>query len=398
MSLWIDRDNLLSWPNEFEPMTCLPFASAERVLALSDATVVDLRSPAEFAKDHFPGAFNIPLFDDDQRAIVGTLYKQTSPSAAFAQGVEFVADGIDQLVAKVSELADWIAPIDVAREHVHQMTAPGFDGFRSALKQGFDAPLPQRPVVFYCWRGGMRSMSVVALMHAMGLDRAVGLERGYKGYRNQVMEVIAHWQAPRSYALRGLTGVGKTLILREIEALRPGWTVDLEGLAGHRSSLLGKVGLHPASQKTFESRLASRLCAGFSGEVVIFEAESRKIGPIIMPEPVWQSLRKAAVFDIVADKAQRVRILKEDYLKSERSAEQLREQLAIIETLVTPKQPLLELYDAERYDDVVLALLNHHYDPLYRRSHGRPAVARFQAAEPALTASEIIAWIENDLA
>jgi tRNA 2-selenouridine synthase len=378
-------------------MTCLPFANAQRILARTDATVIDLRSPAEFAVDHFPGAFNIPLFDNDQRAIVGTLYKQSSPSEAFAQGVEFVVDKIEQLVSEVGKLAKWEPPTDGAKEHVQKMTAPGFDGFRSALKQAFDAPLPERPVAFYCWRGGMRSMSVIALMHAMGLERVVGLERGYKGYRKHVMAEIADWQAPRSFALRGLTGVGKTLVLREIESIRPGWTVDLEGLAGHRSSLLGSVGLHPVSQKTFESRVAQRLRAGFPGEVAVFEMESRKVGSIIVPEPVWKSLRAAKVFDVVADTKHRVRVLREDYLGEDGSVQPLRVKLAEVEALVKPAQPLLELYDAERYDDVILALLKYHYDPLYRQSHGASPSARFRAEDCAKAAREMVDWIEADM-
>ena len=105
----------------------------------------------------------------------------------------------------------------------------------------------------------MRSKSVVAFLQELGLSRALALEGGYRSYRAVVRAELAAWRPPASFVLRGLTGVGKTLVLRELEELRPLWTIDLEGLAGHRSSILGMVGLRPVSQKRFESRLAARL-------------------------------------------------------------------------------------------------------------------------------------------
>ncbi|MEM7518168.1 MAG: tRNA 2-selenouridine(34) synthase MnmH, partial [Planctomycetota bacterium] len=360
--------------------------------ARKDIQVIDLRSPSEFADDHLPGALNVPLLNDIERAVVGTLYKQASPQQAFSQGLEFVVAGVTKLVSQVAAATSWDPAQLDPRERVLQMTSAGFDQFRSGLEaQSSKTPEPEA-VVLHCWRGGMRSMSVVALLRELGLERAVCLEGGYKAYRRAVLDELEAWTPPQEvYVLRGLTGVGKTMCLREIERLRPGWTLDLEGAAGHRSSLLGKVGLEPVSQKTFESRLAARLRQGFPDGICIFEGESRKIGDAIMPISLWRALSSGVNLRIQADQDVRVGILREDYMRSERSRSELREQLLQLEPRLNPAQPLVELYDEGEIDQLTRVLLERYYDPLYRHSErGRATAADFETRDPLETAAQIV--------
>ena len=385
--------------------TSVPCVTAAAVLqrgsaedAASDpAVVIDLRSPAEFAEDHLPGAHNVPLFDDVGRAIVGTLYKRESPEAAFAEGRRRAGERIAQLTRDVAGLTGWSPPDDDLTQRVTEMTESGIEALGEALETRH-AELSSRPVVLHCWRGGLRSRSVVAFLRALGLERAVGLVGGYKAYRALVLEQLAAWDSPPSFVLRGLTGVGKTLVLTELERLRPGWTVDLEGLAGHRSSILGMVGREPCSQKTFDTRLTARLRSGFPGPVV-FEGESRKIGDAILHERVWSALRGGVNFELTAPLERRVAVLKADYLVTDACRTELRGQLPFIEQRLGPRKwdgVLTGLLDADRVDELVELLLEHYYDPLYQHSEtDRAYAARIDTCDPERAAAEIAAWIET---
>lgn len=374
----------------------VPIATASELLESPDAVVVDLRSPSEFAEDHVPGAINVPLFDDVGRALIGTLYARVSPEAAFARARELVGGHVRALVEGVCEASGERVPVDAIDALFAEMTAAGLADLEASLPLA-QAPLPQRPVVLHCWRGGMRSRSVVALMRALGLSRAVGLEGGYKGYRARVLAELEAWQAPSTYVLRGLTGVGKTLVLRELEALRPGWTVDLEGAAGHRSSILGRVGLAPVTQKTFDSRLAERLRAGFPGPVV-FEGESRKVGDAIVPESMWRAMAGGTSIELTAATSARVRVLMADYVADERCRAELREALPFLEQRLGRRAwagRLTGLLDQRRDAELAELLLEHYYDPLYRHSEARHDYAvTIQSDDPAAAARQVATWIE----
>ena len=360
------------------------------------AVVIDLRSPAEFAVDHLPGAHNVPLFGDVGRAIVGTLYKRESPEAAFAEGRRRAGARIVDLTREVARLTGWEVPDADLAQRVEQMTQGGIEALDQAV-EARAAELPEQPVVLHCWRGGLRSRSVVAFLRALGLERAVGLVGGYKAYRAGVLEELGAWTHPPSFVLRGLTGVGKTLVLTELERLRPSWTVDLEDLAGHRSSILGMVGREPCSQKAFDSRLALRLRAGFPGPVV-FEGESRKVGDAVLPERVWSALSTGVNIELTAPQERRVEVLKADYLVTDACRAELRGQLPFIEQRLGPRKwdgVLTGMLDADRVDELVGVLLERYYDPLYRHSEsGRTNARSIDASDPARAAAEIAEWIE----
>ena len=374
-------------------LEAVPVLELEALLAVDEPVLIDLRSPAEFAQDHLVGARNVPLFDDTERALIGLFYKRLSPAAAFAEGLAVVGGRVHHLVAQIAAAAGWKVPAEDLRERVRAMTAGGIERLERELDtRVLDEP-PVRPVVLHCWRGGLRSRSVVALLRGLGLDRAVALAGGYRAWRSRVREATESWIAPSAFVLRGLTGVGKTLVLRELERQRPRWTFDLEAQAGHRSSLLGMVGLEPCSQKAFESRIFARLCAGFPGPVV-FEGESRKVGDVVIPAGVWRALSDGTSIELVANTERRVDVLIEDYLAHEGDRPRLRRQLAELERRMGGAE-LGALFDAGRERELVEILLERYYDPLYRRSErGRRYAVTIDSADPARAAREVRQWIE----
>jgi tRNA 2-selenouridine synthase len=375
----------------------LPAVSAERLLETPERVCVDLRSPAEFAEDHLPGALNVPLFDDVERALIGTLYRRESPSAAFEEAREIARAKLRVLVGSIAAAADWKPPEGDLERRFERLTADGIAAMEEGLEPVADADVPPRPVVLNCWRGGLRSRSVVALLRGLGLERARLLSGGYRAYRHVVSRTLAEWRAPRTFVLRGWTGVGKTLVLDEVERLRPRWTLDLEGAAQHRGSILGMVGLAPCSQKTFESRLAARVRAGFPGPA-IFEGESRKVGDAIVPPTVWAAMEGGANVLLEAPIERRVDVLLADYLAHPESRDELRARLPFIEERLGPvkwKAKLVALLDRGEERELVRTLLELYYDPLYRHSEkDRRWAARFDATDPTRAAEQVVAFVE----
>lgn len=369
-------------------------AEAEAVLDHPPRRLIDLRSPGEFAEDHLPQAVNIPLFDDLERALIGTLYAHSSPEAAFEAGTARTRARITSFTREIADHCGWDPPPEGLEQRVEALTRGGL----TALERGLER-VPAHPteasVVLYCWRGGLRSRAVIAFLRGLERTEVLGIEGGYRAYRRCVRARIAAWRSPRSFVLRGLTGVGKTLVLRALAERRPAWTLDLEGLAGHRSSILGMVGLQPASQKLFESRLEQRLVAGF-GELCVVEGESRKVGDIVLPEPIWGAIDGGLGLELVTRPERRIQVLLDDYLATESSRAELALQLPFIEVRLGPRWSgeLVSLLTQGREAELVAVLLERYYDPLYRHSErGRRHVARFDSTDPLAAAKEIERWI-----
>ncbi|MGB2462986.1 MAG: tRNA 2-selenouridine(34) synthase MnmH, partial [Candidatus Puniceispirillaceae bacterium] len=226
--------------------------------------IIDVRSPAEFADDHLPGAVNLPVLDNDQRAEIGTMYKQISPFAAKRAGAALVAGNIARHIG-------------------------------SALK---DADRNFRPLV-YCWRGGQRSGAMARIFSEIGWQTDL-VDGGYKRYRKQVLDGLDSLpQHLNLVVLRGRTGLAKTHILQAALA-RGAQVIDLEALANHRGSLLGPEpdGEQPP-QRLFESHLHAVLCGLDPARPVFIEAESNKVGQIHVPAALWAAMRGAV--SVVAD-------------------------------------------------------------------------------------------------
>jgi tRNA 2-selenouridine synthase len=226
-------------------------------------TVIDVRSPAEFAEDHVPGAINLPVLDNEERARVGTIYKQVSPFDARKLGAALVFRN--------------------AANHIETSLSHHDGGWR--------------PLV-YCWRGGQRSGSFAWLLKEIGWRSDV-IRGGYKTYRRLVVDMLHRDGLPfRFVQLGGYTGTAKTELL-PLLARRGVQVIDLEGLANHRGSLLGSMGEQP-SQKTFESALAGQLCRLDPLRPVIVEAESSKIGQVLLPPSLWEAMKVAPWVEVAA--------------------------------------------------------------------------------------------------
>ncbi|HIN79962.1 MAG TPA: tRNA 2-selenouridine(34) synthase MnmH [Planctomycetes bacterium] len=304
--------------------------------------IVDVRSPVEFEEDHLPGSSNVPLFTDQERSVVGTLFRHLGPEEARNWGEERVTAELDNLTR------DLLAALRLDED-------PPFDGLR----------------VVCCSRGGERSEAVVKYLRSIGYP-VVMLEGGYRSYRKGVRETLQRFQPQRLVVLDGLTGCGKTRVLRQVARICPRQVIDLEGAAGHRSSLLGDIGLEPVSQKRFEGRLAdsSRSLDG-DARWILVEGESRRVGDREIPAPLWQAMENAPRIELIATREERVRLLCQEYLAAD-GVEPLRQRLPALagfdgigEEGVKTLDALLATGDVE---EAARILLEKHYDPRYR--HG----------------------------
>lgn len=299
--------------------------------------IIDVRSPAEFASDHIPGARNCPVLDDDERREVGLLYAR-SPFAARKLGAAMVARNLAGMLER----------------HFH------------------DRPKSWRPLV-YCWRGGMRSQSAALWFNLVGW-RAGQLADGYKAWRRHVIEIVA--ALPGALAWRvicGSTGSGKTRLLTALAAAGE-QTLDLEALAAHRGSVLGSLPERAQpTQKWFESCLAEKLAGFDPARIVYVEAESRKIGTCALPVSLVEAMRVAPCVEIHASLAARLACLLEDYAHLGDDPVALAARLARLRGFID-NATLARWQDwaGERnLPDLFRELIVHHYDPLYARSQHR---------------------------
>ena len=316
--------------------------------------IIDARSPAEFEEDHIPGAIGCPVLDNDQRALVGTVYKQQSAFAARRIGAGMVAENI-------------------ARH----------------LRERFqDKPRDWRPLV-YCWRGGQRSGAFVTWLRLIGWD-ACQLEGGYKSWRRMVVADLE--QLPGRYDFRvvcGATGSGKTRVLESLAALGA-QVLDLEHLAAHKGSVLGALPDRPQpSQKAFETALFVALRAFDPARPVFVEAESRKIGRIQIPEPLVQCIRASACVAIEASHAARLEFLVRDYAYLGADIADLQRKIDFLKGLQS-NETLARWKELAALGDLptlFAEFIDLHYDPHYLRSQNRN-FARFSDA-PAFATDDL---------
>jgi tRNA 2-selenouridine synthase len=238
---------------------------------------VDVRTPLEFAEDHLPGAINVPLLSNEERVEIGTIYKQQGPHLARERGLELTAHRFPEMVRTIA-----------------------------ASAQG-------RPVLVYCWRGGLRSKTVTSILELTG-HQAVQLVGGYKSFRNQVADYF-HPFTPRSplVVLHGMTGIGKTTLLMRLKE-RGCPVVDLEGLACHRGSAFGQLGLNQTlTQKRFETLLWDAFRKAPADRPVILEGESERIGRVSLPGDLYQKMADGIRVWCTASLETRVQRLIEEY-------------------------------------------------------------------------------------
>jgi len=296
---------------------------------------VDVRSPAEYAEATIQGAINLALFTDEERKIIGTMYKHDSPSDAKQKGVEIVAQKLPVLFKEITRLRE---------------------------ESG-------KRIVLFCARGGMRSTSLALLLNGLG-EKVYYVKDGYKGYRKIVLQGIKEYNDEVKYVvLHGRTGVGKTRILDELTDLGMD-VVDLEGGANHRGSLLGGVGLgQQPSTKAFESYIYHAL-KNRKSNLVFIEAESRRIGKLFVPTCVKDHMADGYQILIDADINFRAKHLISEYTDLEPGNAEL---LTAIDRMrrYLGNEPVEKLQTAVKLGDfekVAEELMINYYDPMYDHS------------------------------
>lgn len=236
--------------------------------------IIDVRSPLEFQKGHIPGAINLPLFSDEERAKIGTLFKQNSAEVALLQGLDMVGPKMSKFIK-------------------------------------FAKKLNSPSLIIHCWRGGKRSESMAWLLKFAGFEVKI-IQGGYKSFRNYVLNII--FEIPlKCYVLGGKTGMGKSHILHEMEQQNE-QIIDLEQLACHKGSAFGHLGEQTQpSNEQFENNLAFEILKLDLAKRTWVENESRTIGAVAIPLAFWVKMKNAPLLRIEVDDEIRMQNILNDY-------------------------------------------------------------------------------------
>ncbi|MBF2003585.1 MAG: tRNA 2-selenouridine(34) synthase MnmH [Synechococcales cyanobacterium M58_A2018_015] len=297
--------------------------------------LLDVRSPSEYSQGHIPDAISFPLFTDAERAQVGTCYKQRGRDQAVELGFALAGPKFAQFIADAKVLA------------------------------------PDRRVRLHCWRGGMRSEAVAWVLEMAGMEVSL-LIGGYKAFRRWAQ---ASFERPKPLIiLGGMTGTGKTAILHALADLGAP-ILDLEGLASHRGSSYGGLGLPPQpSTEHFENEIAVRWAAFADDQPIWIEAESKRIGTCRIPEALFQQMEQATVLEISRSRPERLAALVEEYGSADRqelvaATERIRKRLGGLRT-----QQAIELIQQNRLAAAFDLILDY-YDKTYTYDLQRRNVA-----------------------
>jgi tRNA 2-selenouridine synthase len=302
-------------------------------LKMNNALLVDVRSESEYKEDTIPGAVNIPVLNNEERAMVGTLYHRDGPESSRRLALDLAAPKLPAKIAVVDS------------------TAAGGE------------------LIVFCWRGGERSKFMASVLDTMGYDvhRIIG---GYKSYRRYVNEYLDKEElTQRAVVLHGLTGVGKTDVLERLS--QKGLPVlDLEGLAKHRGSVYGKIGLPPSpTQKAFESDIVKFLSSIDEKGIFIVECESRRVGNLLVPSPVMNAIRKGTRVLLYAPLDDRVRRICNIYTDGTGdNVEKLQEATSSLAKRIghSKVEELNSMLEERNFEQVFAYLLTKYYDPLYK--------------------------------
>ncbi|TCT26303.1 tRNA 2-selenouridine synthase [Melghiribacillus thermohalophilus] len=293
-------------------------------------TMIDVRSPSEFQEGRIPGSINIPVFDDQERAEVGTIYKQDSPEAARERGVEIFSEKLP------------------------------------AFLKAFQAIDGQK--VVYCWRGGMRSKAAATVVDLMGMT-IHRLKGGYRAYRKWVVHTLDELNlTPAFFVLNGNTGTGKTAILHRLK--EEGYPViDLEGMANHRGSIFGHIGQEPHNQKTFDSLLVHDLLTYQDSPFIVIEGESKRIGKVVLPSFLIEKKEQGMQLFIELPVEERVKNILDDYQPWNREEAYLQAYERIKRRIHTPVAKDIEAnLKAGKFEQAIEQLLAYYYDPRYQHA------------------------------
>lgn len=297
---------------------------------LDSHCVIDVRTPLEFAEDHLPGACNVPILSNEERVEIGTIYKRQGSRQARIRGLE--------------------------------LTCSRF----AAMTRAAIAHADGRPILVYCWRGGLRSLSMAILIESCGYP-VVQLQGGYKAFRNQVTSYFENFTPPAPLiVIHGMTGNGKTTFINGLD--RRYWTViDLEGLARHRGSAFGSLGLgDQPTQKCFDTLLWDALRHAPPGKPIVLEGESQRIGRITLPGCVYNVMAASCKVWCKVSVDTRVERLTKEYARQE-----YREEMAAALERIRKKlggthyAELKDMLDRWDIPGVARGLIEQYYDKLY---------------------------------
>jgi len=304
---------------------------------IKNSLFIDVRSEGEYAESHIPGAVNVPLFNNEERAQVGTVYKQVGKEAAVDLGIRLTSAKLPALIANA------------------KASAAG------------------RTMVVYCWRGGMRSKSVATFLDLVGAP-VFRLENGYRGYREYVTKTLENYHLSGiGIIIHGMTGTGKSQLLRSLAADGEP-VIDLEYLAAHKGSAFGSIGEIPNNQRTFDALLVQALGQLGDPPYVIMEAKSQRIGRTTIPDFLWNKRFGAIHVRLETPMAIRVeRILKKYVVDDPQFSAKVERAFAAIEKRLAPedRQTGWAAIHSRQYAALVELMLDKYYDDKYRHAMKR---------------------------
>ena len=304
------------------------------LLEIKDYILIDVRTPKEYEESTIPGAINIPVLLDEERVMVGTAYKKENPEIAKQMGIEAISKRLGTITKEISELAKCYEKI-----------------------------------VFFCSRGGMRSGAMTSFFKSMGY-KTTRLSGGYKSYRAFIIDDFKNIvKGLKLITLHGKTGTGKTKILIELNN-RGIETIDLEGLAKNRGSNFGHIGItQDRSQKTFESLLYNAV-KHRKNNVIVIEGESRKIGPIHIPESFWDTMKDGIKILVEGPIEMRLDIIMEDYTRIDELKKNLLEVAKKLKRYMNGNtyNKFVELVKIGDIREAARQMMIGYYDPMYNKS------------------------------
>ena len=322
-------------------------------------TLIDVRSPKEFQEATIPGSINIPIFNNEERAEVGTIYKQVGQEAAKKRGLEIFSQKLPGFIAAFKEI--------------------------------------DTPMTVFCWRGGMRSKTAATVLDLMGIH-AKRLKGGIRSYRHWVVDQLEKKDfSPELYVLNGYTGIGKTIILHKLA--EHGYPViDLEGMAGHRGSIFGQIGLEPSKQKKFDSALVTAMQEYEDAPFVFVEGESKRIGKVMIPDFFFEKKGEGLQIFIELPIEARVKVILDEYKPWERP-DQFKEAFDLIKKRihVPIAKEIEEGLETGDYATVVRLLLEYYYDPRYYHSneqYSEDQTVTIHASDPEEAFEKVLEFID----
>ncbi|MFD1361127.1 tRNA 2-selenouridine(34) synthase MnmH [Lentibacillus salinarum] len=321
-------------------------------------TIIDVRSPKEYNETTIPGSVNIPVFTDEERAEVGTLYKQVGKEAAKERGLAIMSAKLPEFVGKFQQI--------------------------------------NTPITVFCWRGGMRSKTAATVVDLMGIE-VNRLQGGVRAYRQWVISELEKEDFPPDIVvMNGNTGTGKTKLLHQL-AEKGYPVIDLEGMAGHRGSIFGHIGVGPNSQKEFESQLVQAMRQFHDAPFILMEGESRRIGKVTIPAFLYDKKEQSTQLFIDLPMEQRVLNILDDYQPWNHPNQFFEAFDRIKKRIHTPiAKQIDEDLREENYTQAVQLLLEYYYDPRYEHMAGQYPKEKIKAIKAAEMEGALVK-IENQL-